>query len=133
MGSEMNRLINDLLNTNQTIDLNTLDALHKSDKTNDDSYDPIDYNRILENDSFSNDSEFEKLYNKMLSEQTKSIDSVNLSTTSSQDELDKSPLIDLNYDDVTKPNVYDHILKKHKEKSLMNATNSWGIFDIFKQ
>jgi hypothetical protein len=134
--SEMNRLINDLLNTNQTIDLNTLDALHRSqDKKNEDLYDPIDYNRILENDSFSNDSEFEKLYNKMLSEKSQeaTINSVNLSKPSSQDMSVDSPLIDLNYDDATKPNVYDHILKKHKEKSLMNATNSWGIFDIFKQ
>jgi hypothetical protein len=107
---------------------------HKT-KKNDDLYDPIDYNRILENDSFSNDSEFEKLYNKMLSEnsQEATINSVNLSKPPSQDMSIDSPLIDLNYDDATKPNVYDHILKKHKEKSLMNATNSWGIFDIFKQ
>jgi hypothetical protein len=41
-------------------------------------------------------------------------------------------LIDLNYEDVNKPNVYDHVIKKHKEKSLLHATNSWGIFDLFK-
>ena len=134
---EMNRLINELLKTNQTVDLDTLQALHTPDNTN--SYESIDYNRLSENNSFSNDSEFEKLYNKMLSENIAdpaTVDKVQLAGSPPQQSTTRgsteNELIDLQYEDVTKPNVYDHVIKKHKEKSLLDATNSWGIFDIFK-
>jgi hypothetical protein len=134
---EMNRLINDLLKTNQTVNLDTLQALHTSDD-NTNTYEPIDYNRLTENNSFSNDSEFEKLYNKMLSEKNDdpaTLDKVQLASPPQQGTSrgrTENDLIDLQYEDITKPNVYDHIMKKHKEKSLLDATNSWGIFDIFK-
>lgn len=140
--NEMNRLINDLLKTNQTVDIDALNALHtKRDTTND--HDSLDYNRIFgDDDEFSNESEFQKLYNKMLSEDVTKLDGTETGLDidkvdlhgldnkkhNTQDDI----LIDLNYEDVNKPNVYDHVIKKHKEKSLLHATNSWGIFDLFK-
>ena len=41
-------------------------------------------------------------------------------------------LIDLDFDDVTsQPNVYEHIIKKHKENEIKKEVSSWNIFNMF--
>ena len=40
-------------------------------------------------------------------------------------------LIDLDIDDITQPNVYEHIIKKHKENEIKQEVSSWNIFNMF--
>ena len=126
--SEMNRLINDLLNTNQTVDLSTLDALYTP------SPPPPNVNEVqytLSNSSFMDS------YNKLVVENKD--DNLATQTTNINENTSKktlknvsTDLIDLDFDDVTsQPNVYEHIIKKHKENEIKKEVSSWNIFNMF--
>ena len=62
---EMERLINDLLQTNQTVDINTLESLY-SNQVDTQITDDIDYNSLYNNPAFSNDSSYTDMYNSLL-------------------------------------------------------------------
>lgn len=128
--SEMNRLINDLLNTNQTVDLSTLDALYTP------SPPPVQLNETqytLSNTNFINS------YNELIVENSKENNNLPTQTTTINDDTKKKPmknmstdLIDLDFEDVTsQPNVYEHIIKKHKENEIKKEVSSWNIFNMF--
>lgn len=126
--SEMNRLINDLLNTNQTVDLSTLDALYTP------SPPPPNVNEVqytLSNSSFMDS------YNKLLVENKDdnfSTQTTNIDENTSKQTLKNvsTDLIDLDFDDITsQPNVYEHIIKKHKENEIKKEVSSWNIFNMF--
>ena len=128
--SEMNRLINDLLNTNQTVDLSTLDALY-TPTSPPPEVDEVKYS--LSNSSFIDS------YNRLLVENgkdnlsTKNIN-VNDDTNDTNNKSLKNmstDLIDLDIDDITQPNVYEHIIKKHKENEIKQEVSSWNIFNMF--
>tara|TARA_Y100000389_G_scaffold201218_2_gene243345 strand:- start:1147 stop:2826 length:1680 start_codon:yes stop_codon:yes gene_type:complete len=126
--SEMNRLINDLLNTNQTVDLSTLDALYTPTSP------PPEVNEVQY--SLSNSS-FMDSYNKLVVENKD--DNLATQTTNINENTSKktlknvsTDLIDLDFDDVTsQPNVYEHIIKKHKENEIKKEVSSWNIFNMF--
>lgn len=126
--SEMNRLINDLLNTNQTVDLSTLDALHTP------SPPPPNVNEVkytLSNTSFMDS------YNKLLVENKDTnfpTQTTNISENTGNNTLKNmsTDLIDLDFDDVTsQPNVYEHVIKKHKENEIKKEISSWNVFNMF--
>ena len=122
--SEMNRLINDLLNTNQTVDLSTLDSLYTP------SPPPVQLN---ENQYTLSNTSFMDSYNNLIVENK---DTKNLPTQTTHLNKDtknmSTDLIDLDFEDVTsQPNVYEHIIKKHKENEIKNEVSSWNIFNMF--
>lgn len=127
--SEMNRLINDLLNTNQTVDLSTLDALYTP------SPPPVKLNETqytLSNTNFINS------YNNLIVENDKENNNLPTQTTTINDDREKTlknmstDLIDLDFEDATsQPNVYEHIIKKHKENEIKKEVSSWNIFNMF--
>lgn len=127
--SEMNRLINDLLNTNQTVDLSTLDALYTP------SPPPVQLNETqytLSNTNFINS------YNDLIVENKKENNNLPTQTTTINNDTKtnmknmSTDLIDLDFEDVTsQPNVYEHIIKKHKENEIKKEVSSWNIFNMF--
>tara|TARA_Y100000389_G_C17404180_1_gene487110 strand:+ start:421 stop:954 length:534 start_codon:yes stop_codon:yes gene_type:complete len=129
---EMERLINDLLQTNQTVDINTLENLY-SNQVDTQITDDIDYNSLYNNPAFSNDSSYTNMYNSLLAQETTSstlpsVDDVNLDN-SNTDQLN-SDLIDLSYDDIGKPNVYEHILNRHKQDKIEKEIgSSWNFLN----
>ena len=132
---EMERLVNDLLQTNQTVDINTLENLY-SDQVNTKITDDIDYNKLHNNQAFSNDSSYTNMYNSLLAQEATSssvpsVKDVNLDR-SSNDNLNQlnNDLIDLSYDDVGNPNAYEHILNKHKQDKIEKEIgNSWNFLN----
>ena len=135
---EMQRLINDLLATNQTVELDTISALH--DPKYDTTTNTINYDNLRDNISFSNDTTFEQLYNQLLANKEVNELELDKPTITSDSNIVKSPnnifnenkLIDLDYDDISKPNAYDHIMKKYKKDAIAKEYNSWNLFDWFK-
>lgn len=124
---EMNRLINELLSTNQTINIDTLNALYDSQidtrVTND-----IDYNNLYTNMDNSNNLNYTNLYNDILAETSigQSNNAVETNTPTAvtlPDELNND-LIDLNYDDIDQPNLYEHVLKKHRQDKINKEIES---------
>lgn len=126
---EMNRLINDLLSTNQTVNLDTLNALYDSQidtrVTND-----IEYDSLFRNMSDSN-LDYTNMYNDILAQTSNSNAASTAATTSATNAVSlpselNNDLIDLNYDDIDQPNLYDHVLKKHRQdkidKELQSST-----------
>tara|TARA_Y100000389_G_scaffold188562_1_gene211307 strand:- start:856 stop:1452 length:597 start_codon:yes stop_codon:yes gene_type:complete len=132
---EMERLINDLLQTNQTVDINTLENLY-SNQVNTQITDDIDYNNLYNNQSFSNDSSYTDMYNSLLAQETTSsslpsVEDVNLNNSNNEDtEQLHNNLIDLTYDDIGKPNAYDHILNRHKQDKIEKEIgSSWNFLN----
>ena len=130
---EIQRLINDLTKTNQTIDIDTLSALHESNTDTKVTSD-IDYNNLLNNGAFSNDMSYDSMYNDILATEgipKETVDKTELSedTTQPSNGLD-SDFIDLNYDDIQKPDVYNHIIKKHKEDKMGEEIESWKLSNL---
>lgn len=136
---EMQRLINDLLSTNQTVDIDTLSALH--DPKYDVTTNTLNYDNLHDNINFSNDTTFEQIYNKLLANEqvndaNLALETPSLTTNSNndtpKDALDENDMIDLDFDDIGKPNAYDHIMKKYKKEAVAKEYNSWNLFDWFK-
>ena len=133
---EMERLINDLLQTNQTVDINTLESLY-SNQVDTQITDDIDYNSLYNNPAFSNDSSYTNMYNSLLAQEATSsalpsVDDVNLDNSNSNSNTDQlnSDLIDLSYDDIGKPNVYEHILNRHKQDKIEKEIgSSWNFLN----
>tara|TARA_Y100000389_G_scaffold189152_1_gene212562 strand:- start:1298 stop:2020 length:723 start_codon:yes stop_codon:yes gene_type:complete len=137
---EMNRLINDLLSTNQTVNLDTLNALYDS-QIDTRVTDNIEYDSLFRNMSDSNLS-YKNMYNDILAQTNNSVGGAttgsvggattggdtqtgNTAALSLPSELNND-LIDLNYDDIDQPDLYDHVLKKHRQdkidKELQSST-----------
>ena len=131
---EMERLINDLLQTNQTVDINTLESLY-SNQVNTQITDDIDYNRLYNNPAFSNDSSYTDMYNSLLAQEATTsplptVTDVNLKTSNNNNNQLNNDLIDLSYDDIGKPNVYEHILNRHKQDKIENEIgSSWNFLN----
>jgi hypothetical protein len=134
---EMERLINDLLQTNQTVDINTLENLY-SNQVDTQITDDIDYNSLYNNPAFSNDSSYTNMYNSLLAQEETSssglpsVQDVNLDSSNNNNNTDQlnSDLIDLSYDDIGKPNMYDHILNRHKQDKIEKEIgSSWNFFN----
>lgn len=134
---EMERLINDLLETNQTIDLNVIESLYSGSSNNASITSTINYDDLLNNPSFSNANTYIDMYNALLAqERMPTISSVtsNLVTSSSNaphaSEL-QSDLIDLNYDDIGRSGIYDNILQKHREDKIEKeiSNNPWNFLN----
>ena len=129
--SEMNRLINDLLNTNQTVDLSTLDALYTPTPAPP-NVDEVKYS--LSNSSFMDSYNRLLVENENLTTNTTNTTDVNDDTSTNNKSLKNmsSDLIDLDIDDITsQPNVYEHIIKKHKENEIKKEVSSWNLFNMF--
>lgn len=132
---EMERLINDLLQTNQTVDINTLENLY-SNQVDTQITDDIDYNRLYNNSAFSNDSSYTDMYNSLLAQEETSsslpsVEDVDLNNSNNDNTQQiHSNLIDLSYDDIGKPNVYDHILNRHKQDKIEKEIgSSWNFLN----
>ena len=131
---EMERLINDLLQTNQTVDINTLESLY-SNQVDTQITDDIDYNSLYNNPAFSNDSSYTDMYNSLLAQEATSsalpsVEDVNLDSNNNNTNQLNSDLIDLSYEDVGKPNVYEHILNRHKQDKIEKEIgSSWNFLN----
>lgn len=130
---EMERLINDLLQTNQTVDINTLESLY-SNQVNTQITDDIEYNNLYNNLSFSNDNSYINMYNSLLAQETtssSSIENVNLNNSNNDNtEQLHDDLIDLTYDDIGKPDAYNHILNRHKQDKIEKEIgSSWNLLN----
>lgn len=132
---EMKRLINDLLTTNQTVDIDTLNALHNKEiDTN--ITDDIDYNNLFNNVTLSNNNDYTNMYNELLAkeektpvdEQLPNVKKVKLNDNNNMDIKDEmeNDLIDLNYNEIDQPDVYNNILKKHKQNTIEKEYNNSG-------
>jgi hypothetical protein len=127
---EMNRIINDLLKTNQTVNIDTINALHTDT-------DPIsrtyanDTNILLDDSNTS----IEKLYSTVLNNSnlhtpTQDISDINQINNTQEN----SDLIDIKYDEIDKPHVYDNIIKNYNVDKIQKENSSllsWNIFDYF--
>lgn len=137
---EMNRLINDLLSTNQTVNLDTLNTLYDS-QIDTRVTDNIEYDSLFRNMSDSNMS-YKNMYNDILAQTNNSVGGANTGgssvTTDTQTENTaalslpselNNDLIDLNYDDIDQPDLYDHVLKKHRQDKIDNELQSstWNV------
>lgn len=128
---EMNRLINDLLTTNQTINIDTLNSLYDS-KIDSRVTNDIDYDNLYTNSRSNLD--YTNLYNDILAQTTNvSTNQKNAETTTTvpiPDELN-TDLIDLDYDDMAQPNIYEHVLKKHREDQIDKEleSSSWNFLN----
>lgn len=131
---EMERLINDLLQTNQTVDLNTIEALYDTNNTNTRITNDIDYDNLYNNASFSNDNSYIDMYNSLLAQQSNNttITQVSLSNTSnttpSSTEILDDNIIDLNYNNMKNKGIYDNILRSHRNNILEQETTDNGSF-----
>ncbi|QOI90213.1 hypothetical protein QKU58_gp118 [Pyramimonas orientalis virus] len=132
---EIQRLINDLTKTNQTVDIDTLDALHSSQADTNVTTD-IDYNNLFNNAAFSNDMSYNNMYNELLSmEDNKApslpyVETTELAKPATNQVPMDTDLIDLSYDDIQKPDVYNHILKKHKEDKIESEIGTWNFANV---
>lgn len=122
---EMQRLINDLLTTNQTVDLDTLDSLYTT-RSNTYVTSPISLNDQV---SLSNTSTVEQIYNELLASVPESV--VENRVTDSNTNLENTNLIDLDYDEVGNPNAYKHIINRHKKEKEDSSGSGWNIFNWF--
>lgn len=131
---EIQRLINDLTETNQTIDIDTLNALHESNANKNITTD-IDYNNLMNTGAFSNDMSYNAMYNELLASEknteTPTLGKPDLPTTNTTANTGLSQdFIDLSYDDIQKPDVYQHLLNKHKEEAVAEEINTWKFSDL---
>lgn len=131
---EIKRLINDLTKTNQTIDIDTLSALHQSN-TDTNVTNDIDYNNLVNNGAFSNDMSYNSMYNELLAaEQTNERPTIQTPNIDTEQQTETSGLskdfIDLSYDDIKKPDVYQNLLKKHKQDKVEKEIDSWKFSNL---
>ena len=118
-------MINDLLTTNQTVDLDTLDSLYTT-RSNTYVTSPISLNDRV---SLSNTSTVEQIYNELLASVPESV--VENRVTDSNTNLENTNLIDLDYDEVGNPNAYKHIINRHKKEKEDSSGSGWNIFNWF--
>jgi hypothetical protein len=129
---EIQRLINDLTKTNQTINADTLNALHESNADTKVTSD-IDYNNLMNNKAFSNDMSYDKMYNELLATQKLPTEDSKITEAAPSNVITKGlhkDFIDLSYDDIQKPDVYNHLLKKHKEEKIEDEIDSWKFSNL---
>ena len=78
------------------------------------------------------------MYNSLLAQEETSssglpsVQDVNLDSSNNNNNTDQlnSDLIDLSYDDIGKPNMYDHILNRHKQDKIEKEIgSSWNFFN----
>lgn len=119
---EINRLINQLLETQQTVNVDKIDALYDlkgTDRVYVDTEANID---ISSNDTLS------KLYADRLAEKEETHSNIKIENV---DEIAKD-LITLDYDEIQKPNVYDNVMKNYKLDKMEDETNSiWNFWNVF--
>ena len=135
---EMQRLINDLLQTNQTVDISTLESLYDETNTDTNVTNNIHYNNLHTNPSFSNDMSYQQMYNDLLATESNngSLDRVDLTGSSNNDntqtnnEMSES-IINLDYGEASKEGVYDNILRSHRQQRIENETNNSSVFNFF--
>jgi hypothetical protein len=124
-GGEMQRLIDDLLKNNATVNSESL--LELPDAINTSITNDIDINNL--SSSTNDNSSYETLYNQLLAETNTTTPPPVTTSTPTVDSTDifANDLIDLNYNDVSQPDSYKHIIKKHKESKLEEEASSWKL------
>lgn len=125
--TEMNRLLQDLLKTNQTIDIDTIDTLYNPTAITN----PIDYNTLGNNLPMDRSISSDDIL-KQLGEIEKPKDEL-LVTPNSSNITDQSKintdLVNINYDDLSQPNLYDNVIKQYREDKInKKKSNFWNLF-----
>jgi Ca2+/Na+ antiporter len=124
---EMNRIINDLLKTNQTVNVDTVDALYTDPTSR--TY-ANDTNILLDDSNTS----IEKLYSTVLNNSNLHTSTQDISDINQTNTQTNSDLIDIKYDEIDKPHVYDNIIKNYNVDKIQKENSSllsWNIFDYF--
>jgi hypothetical protein len=130
--SEMNRLIQELLKTNQTVDIDTIDSLYNPTAITN----PIDYNTLGDNMSKNESTISSEDLLKQLNLDKAKVDIPDMIQSSESNivinnkNLDTN-LVNLKFDDLSQPDVYDSVMKKYNEEKVNKKKSNWEFWNLF--